>query len=50
MDYVKVKVFVEDASLEERGLKKEDLKKEVEVKSIDDIKELIKRSEAVVVW
>ncbi|MDW8096142.1 MAG: DsrE family protein [Aquificaceae bacterium] len=50
MDYVKVKVFVEDASLEERGLKKEDLKKEVEVKSIDDIRELIKRSEAVVVW
>ena len=50
MAYVNVKVFVEDTSLEERGLKPEDLVCEVEVKSIEEIKEMIKSAEAVMVW
>ena len=50
MAYVRVKVFVEDTSLEERGLKPEDLVCEVEVKSIEEIKEMIKSAEAVMVW
>lgn len=50
MAYVNVKVFVEDISLEERCLKPEDLVCEVEVKSLEDIKEIIKSAEVVMVW
>ncbi len=50
MAYVKVKVYAEDTSLEERGLKVEDLTCEVEVKSIEDIRDIIASSEAVLVW
>ena len=50
MAYVKVKVYVEDTSLEERGLKPEDLLCEVEVKSTEDIKSIIASSEAVLVF
>lgn len=50
MGYVKVKVYVEDTSLEERCLKSEDLSCEVEVKSIDEIRQIIANSEAVLVW
>ncbi|MFN7064629.1 MAG: DsrE family protein [Aquificaceae bacterium] len=50
MSYVNLRLFVEDTSLEERGLNKEDLICEVDVKSLEEIKELIKGSEAVLVW
>lgn len=50
IDYVNVRLYAEDLSLEERGLKKEDLRKEVHVISMEEIKELIASSEAVFVW
>jgi tRNA 2-thiouridine synthesizing protein C len=50
MDYVNVKLFVEDASAEERGLKGSDFVKEVNFISSEEIKELIKNAEAVFVW
>ncbi len=50
MEYVNVKVFVEDTSLEERGLNPEDLRYRVEVRSLEEIREIIKESEAVMVW
>lgn len=50
ISYVKVNLYAEDASLEERGLKREDLRCPVEVKSLEEIKELIRSSQAVLVW
>lgn len=50
MGYVNVKLLVEDVSLEERGLSQDDLVSEVEIKSSEDIRELIGSSEAVMVW
>ncbi len=50
MDYVNVKLYAEDLSLEERGLGQEDLKKAVQVVSMEEIKELIASAEAVFVW
>lgn len=50
MSYVRVKIYAEDVSLEERGLKAEELTYPVEVKSLDEIREIIKSSEAVLVW
>ncbi len=50
MGYVKVKVYAEDTSLEERGLKPEDFVCTVEVRSIEEIANIIANSEAVLVW
>jgi tRNA 2-thiouridine synthesizing protein C len=50
MEYVNIKLFVEDLSLEERGLKAEDLLLQAHIKSMEDIKKLIDSSEAVLVW
>ncbi|MEJ5338192.1 MAG: DsrE family protein [Aquificaceae bacterium] len=50
MGYVRVKLYAEDASLEERGLKPEDLICKVEVKSIEELRDIIADSEAVLVW
>ncbi len=50
MGYVNLKAYVEDTSLEERGLNKKDLLCEVEIISLEDIKEKINRAEAVLVW
>ncbi|WP_448588579.1 DsrE family protein [Thermocrinis sp.] len=50
LDYVNVKLFVEDLSAEERGLKKEDFVKEVELINTEGMKRIIASSEAVLVW
>ncbi|RMH79468.1 MAG: sulfur reduction protein DsrE [Acidobacteria bacterium] len=50
LEYVNLKLYAEDASLEERGLKREDLLKPVELRSMDEIRELISHSEGVFVW
>ncbi|MFN3870916.1 MAG: DsrE family protein [Aquificaceae bacterium] len=50
MSYVNLKAYVEDTSLEERGLNKEDLLCDVEIISLEDIKEKINGAEAVLVW
>lgn len=50
IDYVNVKLYVEDASAEERGLKETDFVKEVSFISTEEIKELIKVAEVVFVW
>lgn len=50
MSYVRVKVYAEDVSLEERGLKAEELACPVEVKSIDEIRDITRSSEVVLVW
>ncbi|MEN3027692.1 MAG: DsrE family protein [Aquificaceae bacterium] len=48
--YVKVKIYAEDTSLEERGIKVEELACEVNVRSIEEIRGMIKDAEAVLVW
>ncbi|MCX7989413.1 MAG: DsrE family protein [Aquificaceae bacterium] len=48
--YVKVKIYAEDASLEERGIRGEELACEVGVRSIDEIRDMVKDAEAVLVW
>lgn len=50
IDYVNVKLYVEDASAEERGLKESDFVKSVSFISADEIKEIIRNAEAVFVW
>ncbi|ADC88751.1 DsrE family protein [Thermocrinis albus DSM 14484] len=50
MDYVAVRLIVEDTSAEERGLKETDFVKKVEFMSVEDIKGLLQRAEAVLVW
>lgn len=50
IDYVNVKLYVEDSSAEERGLKETDFVKEVSFISTEEIKELIKVAEVVFVW
>ncbi len=50
MAYVNVKIFAEDISLEERGLKPEELAFSVELKSIEEIKQILSSLEAVLVW
>lgn len=50
MEYVNVRIYVEDASLEERGLKPENLRLKVEVKNIEEIRDIIAGAEAVMVW
>lgn len=48
--YVRLRVYAEDTSLEERGLRAEDMVCEVETRSIEDIRDIIASSEAVLVW
>ncbi|WP_029551103.1 DsrE family protein [Thermocrinis jamiesonii] len=50
LEYVNVKLFVEDLSAEERGLKKGDFVKDVEFINIEQIKRILASSEAVLVW
>ncbi len=50
MEYVNMKVIVEDASAEERGIKKENFVIEPDLMSMEDIKNLLKEVEAVFVW
>ncbi|MDT7911651.1 MAG: DsrE family protein, partial [Thermocrinis sp.] len=48
--YVNVKLFVEDLSAEERGLKKEDFAVDVEFVNMESVKDMLASSEAVLVW
>ncbi len=50
LEYVNVKLFVEDLSAEERGLKREEFVKEVEFINTEQIKRMIASSAAVLVW
>ncbi len=50
LDFINLKFVVEDASMQERGLKESDFVREVEVKSSEEISEIINSSEAVFVW
>ncbi len=50
MGYVSVKLFVEDLSAEERGLKREDFAVEVEFINMEVIKDMLSSSGAVLVW
>ncbi|MCS7170812.1 MAG: DsrE family protein [Aquificaceae bacterium] len=50
MEYVRVKIFAEDVSLEERGLRPEELLCHAEIKSMEEIGEMIRTSEVVLVW
>ena len=50
LEYVNVKLFVEDLSAEERGLKKESFVREVEFVNTEAIKEMIASSDAVLIW
>lgn len=48
--YVNVKLFVEDLSAEERGLKREDFAVDVEFVNMESVKDMLASSEAVLVW
>ena len=50
LGYVNMKIVVEDASAEERGLKKEDMVLEPIFMSMEEIGNLVKESEGVFVW
>jgi len=50
LNFVNMKLIVEDASAEERGLKEKDFKVDVEIMSYEDIQDIINSSEAVLVW
>ncbi len=50
LEFVDIKLVVEDASMQERGLKSSDLVVDVEVRSAEEICEIIGSSEAVFVW
>jgi len=50
MGYVNVKLFVEDLSAEERGLKKEDFAVDVGFVNMESVKDMLASSEAVLVW
>ncbi len=49
-DIVNVRIIVEDASVQERGLKEMDFSTEVEIMSAEEIAGLINSAEAVFVW
>jgi tRNA 2-thiouridine synthesizing protein C len=49
-EYVNVRVVVEDASAQERGLKEMDFTTPVEIMSAEEIAQLINSAEAVFVW
>ncbi len=50
LEYVNIELVVEDASIQERGLKETDFVREVQVKSAEEISELISSAEVVYVW
>jgi len=50
LEFVDIKLVVEDASMQERGLKCSDFAVEVDVRSAEEISEMISSSEAVFVW
>lgn len=50
LDFVNIRLVVEDASIQERGLKETDFVREVEVMSAEEISDLINSAEAVYVW
>ncbi len=50
IEYVDIKLIVEDVSAEERGLKEKDFKVKVDIKSYEEIKKIINSAEAVFVW
>ncbi len=50
LEYVNMRIIVEDASAEERGLKEENFKVKPTFMSMEDIGELIRQAEAVFVW
>ncbi len=50
LDFVNVELVVEDASMQERGLKETDFVREVQVKSAEEISEIISSAEVVFVW
>lgn len=50
MGYVNVKLFVEDLSAEERGLKREDFAVDVEFVNMESVKDMLASSEVVLVW
>ncbi len=50
LDFLKINLIVEDASMQERGLKESDFVKRVRVMSAEEISEIINGSEAVFVW
>ncbi len=50
MDFVNVDLVVEDASIQERGLKESDFLRRVRVLSAEEISDIISSAEAVYVW
>lgn len=50
LEHVNMELVVEDASMQERGLKETDFVREVRVKSAEEISELISSAEVVYVW
>ncbi len=50
LEHVNIELIVEDASMQERGLKETDFVREVMVLSAEEISQLINESEAVYVW
>ena len=50
LDFVNIELVVEDASMQERGLKETDFVREVKVLPSEEISELINSAEAVYVW
>ncbi len=49
-EFINIELIVEDASIQERGLKISDFIPEVSVKSAEEISEIINNSEVVLVW
>ncbi|RLJ71213.1 tRNA 2-thiouridine synthesizing protein C [Hydrogenivirga caldilitoris] len=50
LEHVNIELVVEDASIQERGLKEADFVCQVKVKSAEEISELINSAEVVYVW
>ncbi len=50
IEFLRVHLIVEDASMNERGIKESDLVREVRVLSAEEISEIINETEAVFVW
>ncbi len=50
LDFVNINLVVEDASMQERGIKESDFVRKVEIKSAEEIDEIISSAEAVFVW
>ncbi|NPA41272.1 MAG: DsrE family protein [Aquificae bacterium] len=50
LDFVNIELVVEDASMQERGLKETDFVREVKIMSAEEISEMLSSAEAVFVW